>query len=515
MTDARRHLASRRMRALLARFTTSPLTGAVTGAATTAVIQSSSATMVTVIGFVGAGLLSFPQALGVIYGANIGTTMTGWIVALVGLKLKIGVIALPLLLASVLARTVLRGTAGQVALAIAGFALVFIGLDMMQEAAEGFEGWLTADRLPADTLAGRLWLVAAGAVITIVIQSSSAGVAAALVLVGSGAMGLEQAAAMVIGMNIGTTFTALLATLGGSRDMYRTALAHFTYNAVTAVFAFAVLGFVVPVLGGWFSDDAPTALVVFHTLFNVAGAALFLPVTPQFARLIARLVPAREASLTEALQPSLLRDPRAAMDAALASADEIAGALFSALGSALHPEARRAHLADTAARIEPALESLRDYLSQIQVQAEHADARARFSALLHMVDHLGRLNEQIAHEDRMAPLMHDAMLRRPAGVLGAAARRVGVHGAGMSADKMARISDRIAGRAARLRRSALLREHVGLLSVTGVFELTDSMRWLQRSAHNAARVLFYRDAATCETHNARPEAGRVNGRDTP
>ncbi|GAB4263261.1 MAG: hypothetical protein Kow0013_09550 [Pararhodobacter sp.] len=508
MTDALRHLANRQMRAILARFTTSPLTGTLTGAVATAVMQSSSATMVTVIGFVGAGLLSFPQALGIIYGANIGTTMTGWIVAIAGLKMQIGVIALPLLLVAVLARTVLKGAAAQIALAVAGFALVFIGLEMMQEAAAGFEGWLTADHLPADTLGGRLWLVAAGAVITIVIQSSSAGVAAALVLVGSGAMALEQAAAMVIGMNIGTTFTALLATLGGSRDMYRTALAHLTYNAVTAVLAFAVLGWVVPVIDRALAGDAPTALVAFHTLFNVTGAVLMLPVTAQFARFISWLVPTREPSLTAALHSSLLGDPRAAMDAALACADAIAGALFSALGSALHPGARRAHLADVSARIEPALEDLRDYLSKIQIQPEHADARARFSALMHMVDHLGRLNEQIAREDRMAPLMRDAMLRRPAGLLGAASRRTGVSGTGMSAAKMARVADRISGRAAKLRRSALLREHVGLISVTEVFELTDSMRWLERTAHNMARILHYRDAARCETQDARPETGR-------
>ena len=98
MTEALRALASRHLRGFLARFTTSPLTGTLTGAASTAVIQSSSATMVTVIGFVGAGLMSFPQAIGVIYGANVGTTFTGWIVALLGLKLSLGTIALPLLL---------------------------------------------------------------------------------------------------------------------------------------------------------------------------------------------------------------------------------------------------------------------------------------------------------------------------------------------------------------------------------------------------------------------------------
>lgn len=504
MTDALRHLANRRMRSILSRFTTSPLTGTATGALTTAVIQSSSATMVTVIGFVGAGMLTFPQALGVIYGANIGTTITGWIVTLVGLKLKIGVIALPILLAAVLARTVLRGTAAQVALAVAGFALVFIGLDMMQAAAEGFEGWLSADRLPADTLGGRLLLVLFGAIVTVVIQSSSAGIAAALVLVGAGSITLEQGAALVIGMNIGTTVTALLASVGGTRDMLRTALAHFAYNVITALAAFTVLDLVVPGLGRLFAADAATALVVFHTLFNVLGAALMLPATHHFAALIVRLVPSDRASLTAALHQSLLGDARAAMDAALSSANAIAGAQFAGLGTALHPSAPQPGLSSLAIRIDPALDELREYAAQIHVPSEQTDASDRRAALMHLIDHLGRLNERLKREDRMAPLLADPLLHRPAQVLGAAARRVGVAGSGMNAAKMARIRDRIARRGERVRRSALLREHVGMISVPEVFDLTASMRWMQRSADHVARILHYLEAAQGETPGAGP-----------
>lgn len=498
LTDALRQLASRQMRAILARFTTSPLTGTLTGAVTTAVIQSSSATMVTVIGFVGAGLMSFPHALGVIYGANIGTTMTGWIVAMVGLKLHLGTIALPILLAATLARTVLRGRGAQVALTVAGFALVFVGLEMMQDAAAGVESWLTPDRLPGDTALGRLWMVAAGAVLTIVIQSSSAGVATALVLVTSGAMSLEQAAAMVIGMNVGTTFTAILAAFGGSRDMHRTALAHLLYNVVSAIVAFALLGPVVTGLARVFPGDATTALVVFHTLFNVTGAVIMLPMTAPFARVIERLVPGGEASLTQALNPRLLGDPLAAMDGALACADAVATVLFTALGQTLRPGARGVATAEDAAQVEPALDDLRDYLSRIQVPADQETARNRYTALLHMVDHLGRLAEQLMAEHRIAPLQTDPMLRRPGRVLGAAARRAGISGTGMDAAKMQRLTALIGGRTDKLRRSALLREHVGLVSVSGVFELTDSMRWLQRTAQNAARILHYRAIAASE-----------------
>ena len=263
MTGALREIASRQMRAILARFTTSPLTGALSGAATTAVIQSSSATMVTVIGFVGAGLLSFPQAIGVIYGANIGTTITGWIVALLGLKLSLGTIALPGLLVGALTATMARGRLARLGALLAGFSLIFIGLDMMKDATAGFESWLSPEILPPDSWAGRALLLLIGAGVTVVIQSSSAGVATTLVLLSSGAITLGQGAALVIGMDVGTTFTAILATVGGSRDMRRTAIAHTAYNIVTGAVAFAMLGLVVPLLSRAFAPDDPAALVTF------------------------------------------------------------------------------------------------------------------------------------------------------------------------------------------------------------------------------------------------------------
>jgi len=498
MTDALRQLASRQMRTILARFTTSPLTGTLTGALTTAVIQSSSATMVTVIGFVGAGLMTFPRALGVIYGANIGTTMTGWVVALVGLKLSIGVVALPLLLLAVLMRTVTSGTWARAALALAGFSLIFIGLEMMQEAAEGFEALLSAENLPGNTFLGRLWLVAAGAVITIVIQSSSAGVAAALVLVSSGALSLEQAAAMVIGMNVGTTFTALLATLGGSRDMYRTAVAHLAYNVVSAVAAFAVLTVLVAAIRSAIGDDPALSLVIFHTIFNVLGALIMLPLTASFARLIERLIPSQEASLTQSLNEGLLGDPSAAMDAAQASTDAIAQALFAALGRTLSPGHAATPLASEVLRVEPALDDLREYLARISTSEDRPRMLSRYSALLHQVDHLGRLAGQMTREERMQTLNEHPVLKRPSMALGAAARRVAFSERDVTAAQMARLSSVIAGRAGKLRRSALLREQIGLVSVSAVFDLTDAMRWLQRTAHNLARVLHYRDVAASE-----------------
>ena len=163
MVSGLRKLAGDRLHTWLVSATRTPLTGTLTGAGVTAVIQSSSATTIATVGFVGAGLLTFPQALGVVFGANIGTTITGWIVALLGLKLKLTSAALPLmLLAAILYlmknRPSLRGTGK----ALAGFALVFMGIGFLQEGLAGARDWIDLTAFDAQGLSGRFVLFLIG-----------------------------------------------------------------------------------------------------------------------------------------------------------------------------------------------------------------------------------------------------------------------------------------------------------------------------------------------------------------
>ncbi|MBT8061357.1 MAG: Na/Pi symporter, partial [Gammaproteobacteria bacterium] len=159
MTDGLKALAGESLHAWLTRFTHSPSSGALTGTVATAVLQSSSATTVTTVGFVAAGLLSFPQALGIIFGANLGTTVTGWMVALFGFKLKIGAAALPVVFAGAMVRTFGRGRWQEVGKAVAGFGVIFLGMDFMQSGMSAFQGTVTPDQFPPDTLTGRIILV--------------------------------------------------------------------------------------------------------------------------------------------------------------------------------------------------------------------------------------------------------------------------------------------------------------------------------------------------------------------
>ena len=316
MTDGLKSLADERLRSLLARSTKSPVSGVCTGAITTAILQSSSATTVAAVGFVHAGLLTFSEALGVIFGAYIGTTITGWLVALIGFKMQIGEVFLPLILFGVLLRLTGRKRARSFGTAVAGFGLIFVGISTLQSGMSGFEGIVTPDSFPPDTIAGRLLLMLIGAAITMVTQSSSAGVAAALTAVHAGTITLPQAAAMVIGMDVGTTVTAAIATIGGSTQARRTGFAHVIYNWLTAVGAFLILTPYLNLLDRMAPGTTPEfAIVGFHTLFNTLGVIAILPFTHAFARFIERLFPDRGNPLAKRLDSSLLESPDFALQA--------------------------------------------------------------------------------------------------------------------------------------------------------------------------------------------------------
>ncbi|CUH49215.1 Na/Pi cotransporter family protein [Ruegeria atlantica] len=242
MTDGLKVLAGARLPDILSRFTSTPFTGAITGAVTTAAIQSSGAVTVAAVGFVASGLLTFPQALGIIFGANIGTTMTGWLEALLGFKLDLGQVILPIVFVGVLLALSVRKAVSGLGLALAGFSLIFIGIEQLKSGLDAFQGVATPADFPPDTLLGGLKLLLIGVLITMVTQSSSAGVATALAALSAGAVNFPQAAALVIGMDVGTTFTAVLATFGGSTMARRTGFAHVIYNVMTGAMAFFLLG---------------------------------------------------------------------------------------------------------------------------------------------------------------------------------------------------------------------------------------------------------------------------------
>lgn len=494
LTDGLRGLAGNALRRILARMTTSPASGAIAGAVTTAVIQSSSATTVTAVGFVGAGLLTFPQALGVIFGANIGTTVTGWLVALFGFKLKLTALVLPLVLAGVLMRMFGTGRLRHLGMAVAGFSLLFIGIDVLQQGMAAFEGRVTPQVFPPDTILGRLQLVGIGILITLVTQSSSAGVATAMVALSTGAVSFPQAAAMVIGMDVGTTVTAALATLGGSTAMRRTGYAHVIYNVLTGILAFCLLTPWFHLTAGWLegggAGNAQLALVAFHTGFNSLGVFLILPFAGTFTRLIGRLVPAGGTPLAAMLDKHLLEDPRSATDAASATLRLVSARLFNALTAALNPKSLPGTPISGLDRVAEALDPTQEFLDRIQVDLPPGEMRARRATLVHVLDHVSRLLGRCRQDDRIATLRSDARLTRLAGLLRNVTHEVAaLNDLAVAEARLGRLQALLLRQYHRYRDRASTAIKLG--GEPDILDRLDSARWLYRTTHHLWRIAFH------------------------
>lgn len=386
------------LRSILERFARTPARAVLSGASITALVQSSSATTLTTIGFVSAGLLTFPQAVGLIFGANLGTTSTGWLVAVLGFKVDMGAFAFPLVGAGALLRLLGRGRWAHGGMALAGFGLIFVGIDALQAGMADVADRIDPASLPGATLGGQVLLVLLGAVMTVVMQSSSAAVATTLTALHAGGVGVEQAALLVIGQNLGTSVKAMLAAIGGSVPVRRTAVAHTMFNVLTGALA---LVFLPVLLAGALAvsgeADPPLALALFHTGFNLLGVAVLFPVLNRFAALVERLVPESRPSLTRNLDPAVSQVPEVAVEAASRSAlatarlmtAELARLLRGAAGHAT-PRPREGRRID---EVPQALMEIRGFLSRTHADPERGDAHERHLSLLHAVDHLDRLDD--------------------------------------------------------------------------------------------------------------------------
>lgn len=303
MTDGLKLAGGPVLKRVIGGWTDTPVKGLAAGAGITALVQSSSAVSVAAIGFVNAGLINLVHAVWIVYGANVGTTSTAWIVAFLGLKVNIKALALPLIgfgTALWLAGGVARRTA--VGEALAGFGLFFLGIELLQETMGGVGQTVNLAAIPSAGLTGALVYAGIGFVFTFLMQSSSASMALILTATAGGLAPLESAAAAVIGANLGTTSTAAIASIGATSGAKRLAAAHVVFNVVTGLVALVILA---PTLAAilaarsWLGlgagpQDAPTVLAVYHTVFNVLGVALMWPLTGSLTAFLARRFTTRE-----------------------------------------------------------------------------------------------------------------------------------------------------------------------------------------------------------------------------
>ena len=498
-------------RGAIRRYAGRPLPGMAVGAGLTAIIQSSSATLVMTLGFVGAGVLTFTQSLGIILGANVGTTFTGWMVMLFGVKINMGLISFPVLFVAGLVRIIASGALARLAGVIAGLALIFIGIDLMKDGMGIFDGLLTPETLPADTLWGRLQLLGLGVVVTVITQSSSAGMAATIVLLAEGHLTFTQAAALAIGTTVGTTFTGILASIAGTNDMRRAALANLVFNMTKGIIALLLLDGIARLLAtGGQMQDPTVALVVFHTGFTVIGALLFLPVIGPFGRSVEWLLPERKQPIERELDPRFLSDPSAALDITLSVLRRHVSELSAHLGHALRPGVAGGAAGGTAdpATITRELDAVGDFLSKINLPDRDQLRLERRGDLMSLIDHMRRLLHRAGQSGRITVAVYEPSLHREALYFGAILRRIADHEASFVPGepdaaqrhaavlralhaRLQRSGARLARREERLRRRVLSSR----AAPPRLFALTDSIRWLRRSNTHVERVLHHLSAA--------------------
>jgi phosphate:Na+ symporter len=312
MSDSLQKAAGHKMRTILAGLTSSRIKGIFTGFLVTSVIQSSSATTVMIVSFVNAGLLTLVGAVGVIMGANIGTTVTAWLIALLGFKFSISKIALiitGITFFLLFSKNNRRRSIGEL---IIGFTILFLGLELLKSAVPDINSNpQIVQFLSAYTDMGYvsiLLFVLIGTILTVIIQSSSATMALTLVMCYNGWIGLPIAAAMVLGENIGTTITANFAALMANIEAKRAARSHFIFNIIGVIWILLLFHPVLNLISDLMvkitgydpriqqnaKEVLPATLALFHSMFNIVNSSLLVWFTPQIAKLVTWMVPGKK-----------------------------------------------------------------------------------------------------------------------------------------------------------------------------------------------------------------------------
>lgn len=314
MSEALQRVAGAKLRSILSAMTANRVLGVFTGFLVTTVIQSSSATTVMVVSFVNAGLITLVESIGVIMGANIGTTVTGWIISVLGFKFSISQYVLPLIgigLPLVFSKSTRRRSIGEIMI---GFALLFLGLDFLKASMPNID---TNPEILAFLqnytnlgFGSVLIFLMVGTILTFLIQSSSATMALTFVMVNQGWISFELAAAMVLGENIGTTITANIAASVGNLSARRAALVHLMFNLAGVVWMLLIFktftGAIDKVVTNINGDSpatnpmvVPIALSLFHSAFNIINTFIFIWFVPQLRNFVVRILPQKQSEEEE------------------------------------------------------------------------------------------------------------------------------------------------------------------------------------------------------------------------
>ncbi|MBN2716760.1 MAG: Na/Pi cotransporter family protein [Deltaproteobacteria bacterium] len=452
MSDGLQKVAGEKMRTVLSAMTTNRIAGVGTGFLVTSVIQSSSATTVMLVGFVNAGLLTLNQSIGVIMGANIGTTATAWLVAVFGFKIKISLMALPAIAVGFIPRFTGHKKLADWGEVLIGFGILFIGLGFMKDAVSVLKSapqvadWITAN-CSAATFWSRFIPLIAGMMFTFIVQSSSAAMAVTMTMAAQGLIDLPTACALALGQNIGTTITANLAAIGTSAAAKQAARAHFLFNLIGSIWPIVLftpfLAFVdilYPAAAQIKFDTLRSIndpeklataiaavqfpitiyLATFHSLFNIINTALFLPFSNQLAWLSSKLVIDKSRTETHLrfLDPKVMESAPMALHAARSELNrmlkEVETMFDQVLTLVSHPDQKMGALAEDILNREEIVDLLEKEITEYLVPVAQLELSTEQShevgGILHCVSDLERIGDHCESLLRLAQKRYEKQL---------------------------------------------------------------------------------------------------------
>ncbi len=417
MSNGLQKAAGDRLRSILNGLTKNRFTGVFAGFLITCAVQSSSATTVMIVSFANAGLLDLAQAIGPIMGANIGTTITGWMVSLLGFKISITKFALPIIGIGFPLSFINSRHAKQWSEVLVGFGLLFLGLKFLKDGVPDLKqnpeqlAWL--QEWATMGFWSIILFILVGTVLTIIVQSSSATMTITLAMAAKGWIGFDVAAAMVLGENLGTTITAYIASIGANRSAKRVARSHTLFNVFGVVW---MLPLMVPVLGmidGIIPGDpltdplaTPTHLAAFHTFFNLTNTFLLVWFVPQIKKLVMLWVPfsedeQHEKSHISLLQTGLLSTPELALyevRLGLRNMVEVIRSMFGEVDEVLcHPQKKLGAVVDEIKRGEDRTDQMEEeivsFCAELGRAPISANASEEITRILDMANDLERMGD--------------------------------------------------------------------------------------------------------------------------
>jgi phosphate:Na+ symporter len=348
-----------------------------------------------------------------VFGANVGTTGTAWLVALIGVRVSLTAAALPMIFVGALINLLGRGRLSAAGASLAGFALVLFGLTTLQQGMGGLAEQLHPADLPAifgpgvawwSSVVGVLALVLFGLVMTAVMQSSTAATAITLSAYFAGAIGLDQGCALIIGQNIGTATSSAMAAIGASSTAKRLALAYILFKVIAALIALAVFPVTIPLLvRASQTIDGVTLLAAYHTAYNVIGVAVLLPLIDRFTRLVERILPERASPLTRCLDRAALVTPIAAEEAVRRTVARSLGTMCASIGAALTAPSRGGRDGVSVAEASDALRQALEFMSQASGPPASEEEQERLTGTMHALDHASRLAEVASEKGEFGP----------------------------------------------------------------------------------------------------------------